>query len=124
MKIQKVIRDNILHYTVTHDESTTIKAYQDDKELSIVDNVFEVSIGDPYIIKIQELINDVIKDNYIEYINMYNEKETECTNEKYNYPLMGFEGPETYVIGNGSSGDYNQGFLEGIIVGGIATRGI
>lgn len=124
MKIQKVIRDNILHYTVTHDESTTIKAYQDDKELSIVDNVFEVSIGDPYIIKIQELINDVIKDNYIEYINMYNEKETECTNEKYNYPLMGFEGPETYVIVNGGSDDYNQGFLEGIIVGGIATRGL
>ena len=64
MKIQKVIRDNILHYTVTHDENTIIKAYQDDKELSIVDNVFEVSIGNPYIIKIQELINDVIKDTF------------------------------------------------------------
>ena len=124
MKIQKLINGNIIQYTVTHDEDTVIKAYQDDSEITIINDIFEVSIGDPYIISIKEYLNEALKDKYIEYINSYNEKETECEIYQYKYPLMNFEGPEIYKIGNSDGKDYNQGFLEGLIMGGITSRGI
>ena len=124
MKIQKVINGNIIQYTVTNEDETTIKAYQDSTEITIIDNVFEVSLGNPYIILIEEYLNGILKDKYIEYINSCNEKEAECEIYQYKYPLMNFEGPEIYKIGNNDAKDYNQGFLEGLIVGGITSRGI
>ena len=124
MKIQKVINGNIIQYTVTHEEDTIIKAYQDDSEITIIDNVFQISIGNPYVILIEECSDDILKDKYIEYINSYNEKESECEIYQYKYPLMNFEGPEIYKIGNGDIKDYSQGFLEGLIIGGITSRGI